>query len=224
MFASGEDEVEGGLVDLTTVEEEHVVATVHGTEAHRVELACSGGALRWSCSWPYAADGQRCKHVVATGLTAIAQAARRSHGTAATATPVDEATLGTWFRSLPHDEVVALLLDAARDDLAVEWGEHGHGALGAEALDGGLADARSAATLVTHPRHPRPQVVNGRPHVGRHEDGASGATALSPDPSQRTRRAVGTGHLARATPQHRVTAQPPMPVGPAGIEPATKGL
>lgn len=117
VFARGEEYAERGLVDLATVDDEHILATVHGTEPYRVELTRSDTETPWSCTCPYASDGDVCKHQVAAGLTAIGQAAatpRRSNRAAAGA-PLDEAALGSWLAGRPHDEVVAHLLDAARD-------------------------------------------------------------------------------------------------------------
>ncbi|QBI18481.1 hypothetical protein ER308_02130 [Egibacter rhizosphaerae] len=117
VFARGEDYAERGLVELATVDDERIHATVHGTEPYQVELTRAGAEVPWSCTCPYASDGDVCKHEVAAGLAAIGQAAspRGSAREAATEAALEEDALRAWLATRAHDEVVALLLDAARD-------------------------------------------------------------------------------------------------------------
>ncbi|MFE3902666.1 SWIM zinc finger domain-containing protein, partial [Streptomyces sp. NPDC059153] len=67
-----------GYVDAVTameVGDGWITATVHGTDAYAVELSLDGpGRLGGECDCPYGMEGSFCKHLVALGLTALAEA------------------------------------------------------------------------------------------------------------------------------------------------------
>ncbi|MEU8870801.1 hypothetical protein AB0D24_06450 [Streptomyces javensis] len=92
-----------------------VTARVHGTERYEVELALDGpGGLSGACDCPYGMEGNFCKHLVALGLTVLAQpetlprqrkAARdRAQG------------LDGWLSGLSKDELLALVREQITED------------------------------------------------------------------------------------------------------------
>lgn len=98
-------------------------ATVFGSDAYEVRLrfggAGSGAAeLRGTCSCPFGADGNFCKHCVATGLAALesGDVAPLEHtpaatGAGATGAAADEHPLIAWLDSLTKDELLTELLE-----------------------------------------------------------------------------------------------------------------
>ncbi|BBC30414.1 uncharacterized protein SGFS_017080 [Streptomyces graminofaciens] len=92
-----------------------VTATVHGTERYEVELTLDGpGGLSGECDCPYGQEGHFCKHLVAVGLTVLAQrenlprqrksARDRAHG------------LDAWLSTLTKDELLALVREQIGED------------------------------------------------------------------------------------------------------------
>ena len=67
-FARGQTYCARGHVNSLVVHGESLTATVTGTEEYAVRLTAKNGALSHRCSCPVGADGEFCKHCVATAL------------------------------------------------------------------------------------------------------------------------------------------------------------
>lgn len=107
-----------GYVDAVSgveVGDAWISASVHGTERYKVELTLSGrGELAGECDCPYGQEGNFCKHLVALGLTAIAQEAdlplRRESAR-------DRARgLDVWLSGLSREELLAVVGDEIAED------------------------------------------------------------------------------------------------------------
>jgi uncharacterized Zn finger protein len=97
-----------------------VTATVYGTDEYRVRLTFSderAGGVRGDCSCPFGAEGNFCKHCVATGLAALRSGspAAPAPGTAAPADP-EPASFIAWLKSLSRDELLSELLELLTDE------------------------------------------------------------------------------------------------------------
>lgn len=68
VFARGEAYHREGRVVLLSVEPEHVLAQVEGSEDYQVELQGRGKAFGGACSCPAFEDSGKCKHMVAVAL------------------------------------------------------------------------------------------------------------------------------------------------------------
>jgi uncharacterized Zn finger protein len=119
-YARGRDYVD--QVTRLQISAGRVTAVVLGTGAYGVELRLDGhgprpGALVGDCSCPYGAEGNFCKHCVATGLAAIM--ADREQGRDLTGAPDPDSgvrpsgnqALVSWLRSLTKDELLIELLE-----------------------------------------------------------------------------------------------------------------
>lgn len=85
-----------------------VTASVHGTERYEVELALDGpGGLSGECDCPYGLEGNFCKHLVALGLTVLAQ--RESLPRQRKAARDRAQDLDAWLSALSQSELLALL-------------------------------------------------------------------------------------------------------------------
>ncbi|MFD8303997.1 SWIM zinc finger domain-containing protein [Streptomyces sp. NPDC059690] len=92
-----------------------VTATVHGTERYAVELNLdSPQGVRGACDCPYGLEGNFCKHLVALGLTVLAQ--RDSLPRQREAARQREQTLNTWLSTLSKDELLALVREQIDQD------------------------------------------------------------------------------------------------------------
>ncbi len=140
--ASYLDRVEKLAIDGTWV-----TATVYGSDEYRVRLSFGhkrGGAVRGDCSCPFGAEGNFCKHCVATGLVAleslaavdapgaaapvagaavggaaVAGAAVRVPGLEPGAEPEpgpEPGSLVSWLKSLSRDELLLELLGLLADE------------------------------------------------------------------------------------------------------------
>ncbi|MFE0646870.1 SWIM zinc finger domain-containing protein [Streptomyces sp. NPDC058877] len=107
-----------GYVDAVSgvdVDDDRISASVRGTERYRVELLLGGrGKPTGTCDCPYGQEGNFCKHLVALGLTLIAQEAdlprlRRSARDAARG-------LDAWLRGLPREDLLALVREEMAED------------------------------------------------------------------------------------------------------------
>jgi len=89
-----------------------VAATVFGNDAYSVRLSFGSG-LHGSCSCPFGAEGNFCKHCVATGLVALTSGDLVSErtSTALETSDDEEHPLIAWLESLTRDELYAELLD-----------------------------------------------------------------------------------------------------------------
>ena len=65
-----------GVVDLLHADEREIAGTVLGTESYGVRLWLKRGLLNWACTCPLGEQGEFCKHLVATGLTWLAEQSR----------------------------------------------------------------------------------------------------------------------------------------------------
>ncbi len=72
------------------------------------------GGLHGSCSCPFGAEGNFCKHCVATGLVALKGGDQRPARTAAPPRLARQ-PLAAWLNSLSKDELVTELLDVVEE-------------------------------------------------------------------------------------------------------------
>ncbi|MFE2061977.1 SWIM zinc finger domain-containing protein [Streptomyces sp. NPDC059467] len=92
-----------------------VTASVHGTERYEVELTLDGpGGLAGECDCPYGLEGNFCKHLVALGLTVLAQ--RESLPRQRKTARERARDLDGWLSALSKDELLALLREQIDDD------------------------------------------------------------------------------------------------------------
>ncbi|MEU3398158.1 SWIM zinc finger family protein [Streptomyces filamentosus] len=113
-------------------------ASVRGTERYEVELLLGGGRkLAGACDCPYGQEGNFCKHLVALGLTVIAQEADlpRLRKAARDRTRGLEA----WLTGLSRDDLIALVREEAADD----WSLRRRLELRAASAHGDVAGIRS---------------------------------------------------------------------------------
>ena len=71
-FRRGEDYFTNGSVASLREDRGAIVANVLGTKPYGAKLWADGKTLAYSCTCPYADDGEFCKHLVAVGLSALA--------------------------------------------------------------------------------------------------------------------------------------------------------
>ncbi|WP_229881085.1 SWIM zinc finger family protein [Streptomyces alanosinicus] len=107
----------GYLAEVTAVEvgDGWITATVHGTEAYQAELTLDGpDGLAGECDCPYGVEGNFCKHLVALGLTVLAEpeAVPRQRGRARTRAQ----ELDAWLAARSKDELLALVREQIADD------------------------------------------------------------------------------------------------------------
>ncbi|MFE9093642.1 SWIM zinc finger domain-containing protein [Streptomyces sp. NPDC007264] len=95
-----------------------VTASVHGTERYEVELTLDGpGGLAGTCDCPYGLEGNFCKHLVALGLSMLAQ--RESLPRQRKAARERAQDLDRWLSALSKDELLALLREQIDEDRQV---------------------------------------------------------------------------------------------------------
>ncbi|WP_060889217.1 SWIM zinc finger family protein, partial [Streptomyces scabiei] len=108
-----------GYLDAVTgveVGDGWVTARVHGTERYEVELTLDGpGGLGGGCDCPYGVEGNFCKHLVALGLTVLAQGpdSLQRQRKAARDRAQD---LDTWLSALSKDELLILVRQQIGED------------------------------------------------------------------------------------------------------------
>jgi uncharacterized Zn finger protein len=118
-WAAGPMSYERGLGYLNRVEDLQVggtwvTATVFGNDAYEVRLGFgdAGAGVRGECSCPFGAEGNFCKHCVATGLAALKLGAglpERSQVALEASEQVD--LLTSWLTSLTRDQLFTELLE-----------------------------------------------------------------------------------------------------------------
>ncbi|MGR3934783.1 SWIM zinc finger family protein [Streptomyces sp. BRA346] len=92
-----------------------VTASVHGTERYEVELTLDGpGGLSGECDCPYGMEGNFCKHLVALGLSVLAQ--RESLPRQRKAAQTRAQDLDGWLSALSKDELLALMREQVGED------------------------------------------------------------------------------------------------------------
>ncbi len=92
-----------------------VSASVHGTERYEVELTLDGpGGLSGDCDCPYGMEGNFCKHLVALGLTVLAQ--RESLPRQRKAARDRAQDLDGWLSGLSKNELLALVREQIAED------------------------------------------------------------------------------------------------------------
>ena len=74
-FSRGKEYQAEGQVESIAEHGDLIVAEVAGTRDYRVKLWVKGGHIDFSCDCPVGADGEFCKHCVATGLEWLARPA-----------------------------------------------------------------------------------------------------------------------------------------------------
>lgn len=72
-FARGLDYFHGGVVERLRIHSDRITAQVEGSDTYTVKLWRNGSDLDYDCTCPIGQDGEFCKHLVATGLTWLAQ-------------------------------------------------------------------------------------------------------------------------------------------------------
>ena len=113
-----------GLGYLERVEKLEVAATwaaatVVGSDVYQVRLRFGSGGrwVRGDCSCPFGAEGNFCKHCVATGLAALRRGSVLAVRAAGAPEPVSEAgSLISWLTSLSRDELLTELLQLLVDE------------------------------------------------------------------------------------------------------------
>ncbi|MGW5678662.1 SWIM zinc finger family protein [Streptomyces sp. NPDC003860] len=130
-----------GYVDAVSgveVGDHWIRASVRGTERYEVELTLDGrGQMAGECDCPYGQEGNFCKHLVALGLTAIAQQAdlpRQRESARSRARGLD-----AWLAELPREELLAVV----RDEIAEDPNVRRRWELRAASARGDLAGVRS---------------------------------------------------------------------------------
>ncbi|MEU9914732.1 hypothetical protein [Streptomyces sp. NPDC051001] len=92
-----------------------ITASVHGTERYEVELSLEGPqGLTGACDCPYGLEGNFCKHLVALGLTVLAQQStlpRQRESARSRARNLD-----AWLSALSKDELLALVHEQVDQD------------------------------------------------------------------------------------------------------------
>ncbi|MFF4904057.1 SWIM zinc finger domain-containing protein [Streptomyces sp. NPDC001260] len=110
-----------------------VTATVHGTERYEVRLNLDDPrGVSGACDCPYGLEGNFCKHLVALGLTVLAQ--RDSLPRQREAARKRAQTLDTWLSGLSKDELLALVREQVDQDRKLRrrlelWAASAHGDL-----------------------------------------------------------------------------------------------
>lgn len=112
-----------GRVQQVVETEDRIEATVRGSIPYRVALWVEGGSLRWTCTCPFAEDGDICKHVVAV-LMAVEADGTEERPPEAGQSP-DE--VADYVRGLDRGRLVDLVLQQSSMDWTLRE------ALGAEA-------------------------------------------------------------------------------------------
>ena len=163
-FARGREYALAGRVRLTESRRAYLAAQVTGSAPYATELGRDQAGLVWSCSCPIGHTGELCKHVIALGLTHIAQNGYRTssgsdplpaRSTAAPppapdASPAklpEDASLESFLRAQSAGTLAEWLLDAARSDVELEGSlllrmdTATHSSDGADGGDGGLRRA-----------------------------------------------------------------------------------
>jgi uncharacterized Zn finger protein len=95
-----------------------VTATVFGSDVYRVRLSFGdkrGEGMGGDCSCPFGAEGNFCKHCVATGLVAL-ENGHAVHSPAGAASSADGSGLVAWLNSLSRDELLTELLQLLVDE------------------------------------------------------------------------------------------------------------
>jgi len=119
VFQRGEAYFARGAVRRMRATAERLTARVAGSDMYDVELRCEGGQLVHDCSCPHAAEGNFCKHCVATGLAWLAEreSAERS------GSPPDPSDredpwrkMEAFLETQPKQMLIALLLEVAQRD------------------------------------------------------------------------------------------------------------
>ncbi|NGO67805.1 hypothetical protein [Streptomyces boncukensis] len=92
-----------------------VTATVHGTERYEVELTLDGPeGVAGECDCPYGLEGNFCKHLVALGLTVLAQ--RESLPGQRKAAQDRAQDLDAWLSGLSREDLLALVREQIAED------------------------------------------------------------------------------------------------------------
>ncbi|MFI2206833.1 SWIM zinc finger domain-containing protein [Streptomyces sp. NPDC020192] len=103
------------VVTAVEVGDGWITATVHGTDAYQAELTLDGpDGLAGECDCPYGMEGNFCKHLVALGLTVLAEAEAvpRQRGRARSRAQ----ELDAWLAVLSRDELLALVREQLGKD------------------------------------------------------------------------------------------------------------
>ena len=96
-----------------------VTASVYGTDVYRVRLKFDderADGLRGDCSCPFGAEGNFCKHCVATGLVALRSGSPAVHSRVSPAPEPEPGSFISWLSSLSRDELLIELLELLVDE------------------------------------------------------------------------------------------------------------
>jgi len=162
-YERGQGYVVDGRVKRLKVGDAEVGGDVRGTETYRVRLWLEGGAPRFSCTCPVAADGLFCKHCVAVSLAAF----DADVGATGSGTPPANDGLRAYLENVDKSRLVDLLLErAADDDLLKARLELGAvAAQAAETADGAASEAGRAGGRVVGYRRVIRDVIRPRGFV-----------------------------------------------------------
>lgn len=90
-------------------------ASVHGADRYEVGLTLDGpGGLAGECDCPYGMEGNFCKHLVALGLTLLAQGKSLPRQRKAARDRAHD--LDAWLSALPKDELLARVREQIGED------------------------------------------------------------------------------------------------------------
>lgn len=127
-FGRGEAYFADGAVRSLRTRGESIEAKVQGTHTYRARLWVEDGELHYSCTCPFAHDGNFCKHCVAAGVAWIAAGGDVESVASA------QADIRNFLQGLKKEELVSMLLEQAEED------EHLHLRLTARAARSGKGD------------------------------------------------------------------------------------
>jgi uncharacterized Zn finger protein len=109
-FGRGEAYFADGAVRSLRTRDESIEAKVQGTHTYRARLWVEDGELNYSCTCPFAHDGNFCKHCVAVGVAWIAAGGDVESVAAA------QADIRNFLQGLKKEELVSMLLEQAEED------------------------------------------------------------------------------------------------------------
>lgn len=156
-FARGLDYFHGGVVERLRVHNDRITAQVEGSDIYTVKLWRNGSDLDYDCTCPIGQDGEFCKHLVATGLTSLAQGTKEKES----ADSQEMLAIRGFLEAADRQVLVDLLMEQAaqNEELAGELllAAQRHGKVDPRALKetirdtlrGGFIDYRSMPAFAT---------------------------------------------------------------------------
>ncbi|MEM9213396.1 MAG: DUF6880 family protein [Cyanobacteria bacterium P01_F01_bin.150] len=116
-FLRGVDYNDRGLVCSLAQYGERITADVVGSETYQVSLWLEDNVFQYRCTCPLGVDEIFCKHCVAVGLAWIAEPPPyRPSSEAPASKGTTMADVRTYLSEQPHDALVQMILNQAKDD------------------------------------------------------------------------------------------------------------